>query len=91
MVGRLTLDQVILVRIQVRQPVRTRQRVRLAASPLGALICKDLPVISEQNRNRPLPQKRVRHCEAMINKIYDRLFVSPSATSKAIIFSPKAI
>jgi hypothetical protein len=77
--------------IQERQPFRTRQGMRLAASPLGAPICEDLPVIFERNRNLPLPQKGVHHCEAMINEIHGRLFVSPSATSKAIIFSPKAI
>jgi len=50
-----------------------------------------LPIIFERNQNLPLPQKGVRHCEAMMNFIHSRLFVSPSATSKAIIFSPKAI
>jgi hypothetical protein len=87
--------------IQEGQPFRTRQEMLLAASPLGALVCENLPVIFERNRNRPLPQKGVRNCEAMINEVCGRLFVSPpayaeasagrSATSKAIIFSPKAI
>jgi len=76
--------------IQEGQPVRTSLKGCLAASPLGIEFGEDLPVIFERNRNRPLPQKGVRHCEAMINKVYGRLFVSPSATSKAIIFIPKA-
>jgi hypothetical protein len=65
----------------------------LAASPLGIEFGKDLPVISEQNRNRSLRELGVHSAKRNTNRICEPTFsFTPSAETKAtVIFSPKAI
>ena len=79
--------------VQEGQPHCMNRKGCLAASPLGIEFGEDLPVISEQNRNRSLRELGVHSAKRNTNEICEPTFsFPPSAETKAtVIFSPKAI
>ncbi|MBI2610132.1 hypothetical protein HYW53_03060 [Candidatus Giovannonibacteria bacterium] len=65
---------------------------RLGASPLGGHISKNFPRLFGFKANRLRAQNVVRRAKRGVNgNLQPILFLPPSAESKAIIFSPKAI
>ncbi len=78
--------------IQETQPRSTRLNCCLGASRLGIEFGEDLPVISEQNRNRSLRELGVHSAKRNTNEICEPTFsFPPLAEIQSDIFSPKAI